>query len=108
MVLCAVALKRHLVRRGKPAPNLGALVPEFLPSVPIDYMDGRPMKYRLNSDGNWMLYSVGENGVDDGGDASANDNGQRYSTIWAGRDAVWPKAVSREEIDVWRNGAVRK
>lgn len=40
------------------------LVPEFLNTAPRDFFDGEPLRYsRLSG----ILYSVGENGVDDGG-----------------------------------------
>src|SRR5690606_35010653 len=48
LALCAIALKRHFLRHGKIPSNLDALVPEFLPAVPTDYMDGKPIKYQLN------------------------------------------------------------
>ena len=98
LVLCAIALKRYSLRYGKPAPDLNALVPEFLAAVPLDYMDGKPMKYRLKPDGTWVLYSVGYDGVDNGGDASLSDPGKGSRNIWAGKDVVWPVAASAEEI----------
>ena len=52
----------------------------------------QPLRYRLNPDGTFALYSVGENLRDDGGDSvseSANDNRQAPSP-WNGKDWVWP------------------
>lgn len=107
MVLCAIALKRYSLRHSKPAPDLNALVPEFLPSVPTDYMDGKPLKYRLNADGAWLLYSVGNDGRDDGGDPSPAKPDQTYPLIWRGKDVVWPSPAKPEEIEAWRKESAK-
>ncbi len=107
MVLCAIALKRYSLRHGKPASDLSVLVPEFLPSVPTDYMDGKPMKYRLNTDGTWLLYSVGDDGHDDGGDPSPAKPSQTYRGMWRGKDVVWPSPATSEEIKSWRKEAAK-
>ena len=105
MVLCAIALKRYSLRHSKSAPDLNALVPEFLPSVPTDCMDGKPMKYRLNANGTWLLYSVGNDGRDNGGDPSPAKSDQTYPLIWRGKDVVWPSPATPEEIEAWRKEA---
>lgn len=107
IVSCAIALKRYLLRHGKPAPNLNALVPEFLPSVPIDYMDGKPVNYRLNPDGNFTLYSVGEDGKDDGGNATLLDEKKDTRSLWARKDFVWPAPATPEEAEIYRQSAGR-
>lgn len=56
LTLCAFGLKRYALRHGKLPASLDALVPEFLPSVPIDYMNGKLVKYRLNPDDSFTLY----------------------------------------------------
>jgi hypothetical protein len=108
IVLCAIALNRYLLRHGKPAPNLNALVPEFLPAVPVDYMDGKPVKYRLNSDGSFTLYSVGEDGKDDGGDATLLDDKKGIHSLWARKDYVWPLPASFEEVEAYRKESAEK
>jgi len=88
MTLAAIAMKRLHLRHGQLPPRLDALVPEFLPAVPYDYMSAKPLGYRLKAEGSYVLYSVGEDGNDDGGDATpppGHPNG-----LWTGRDAVWP------------------
>jgi hypothetical protein len=67
LVICAVALKRYSPRHGKAPASLAALVPEFVTSVPMDYMDGKPLKYHLNAEGPFLLYSAGADGEDGGG-----------------------------------------
>jgi len=95
--MAAVALKRYRLRHGKAASDLASLVPEFLPQVPIDLMDGQPLRYRLNADGSFLLYSIGEDGKDDGGDPVRLSKGSKPS-FWYGRDLVWPTPASPEEI----------
>jgi hypothetical protein len=92
MTLAAIALKRCQLRRGKLPANLEALVPEFLTALPWDYMSGRPLCYRLKEDGSYMLYSVGLDGKDDGGDPTPTPGGA--PSLWGGRDAVWPSPAA--------------
>jgi hypothetical protein len=92
MTLAAIALKRYQLRHGTLPPALEAIAPEFLPSVPFDPMSGKALCYRLKSDGGFLLYSVGEDGKDDGGDA--RPAGGTVFGLWEGRDAVWPGAAS--------------
>jgi len=93
LALAAIALKRSQLARGAFPAALDDLVPEFLPSIPHDFMNGKPLHYRLLSDGGFLLYSVGDDGRDDGGDASAVSPGK--FGLWEGRDAVWPSAVHK-------------
>jgi hypothetical protein len=70
IVMTAIALKRYELQHQHLPNKLEALVPDFLKTLPIDWMDGRPLRYRPNADGTFLLYSVGENGIDDGGNPS--------------------------------------
>ena len=92
LTLSALALKRYQLRHGKTAPDLAALVPEFLSSVPHDCMSGAALRYRLKPDGTFLLYSVGEDGRDDGGDPTPPSAGK--FDLWEGRDAVWPSSAA--------------
>jgi hypothetical protein len=47
--------------------NLAQLVPNYLHRLPADPFTGRPLVY-LPEGTRWLLYSVGEDGVDNGGD----------------------------------------
>jgi hypothetical protein len=98
IVITAIALKRHQLRHGSPAKDLNALVPEFLSAIPNDPVDGEPLRYRSNPDGTFVLYSVGDDGKDDGGDPTPSKS---HATSWwwqNGRDWVWPQAATAEEI----------
>jgi hypothetical protein len=100
LAVTAIALKRYELRHGKSPPNLLALTPEFLAQVPIDPMSGRPLCYRLNPDGTFVLYSTGEDGKDDGGKGGMD--------FWTGLDAVWPSAATTEEADAVDNAVLKK
>lgn len=106
LTLTAIALKRHFLRYGNYPAKLDALVPEFLSTVPVDYMDGQPIKYRLNADGSFTLYSVGEDGKDDGGDRSMPE-GYKGRDLWRRKDYVWPAPATPEEVAEYRREAER-
>jgi len=92
LVITAIALKRHELRHGELPATLDALVPEFLASLPRDFMDGQPLRYRLSHGGSFLLYSVGDDAWDDGGEpfpTTTQSDDARY--LWNGRDWLWPK-----------------
>jgi hypothetical protein len=104
LVLAAIALKRYRLRNGKPPATLGELVPEFLAVEPVDWMDGKPLKYRREQEEGFLLYSVGEDGEDDGGDASLLTNNPALQGLWNRKDAVWPAPATAAEIEEYRAG----
>ena len=59
-------------------------------------MNGQDLRYRSNNDGSFTLYSVAEDGVDDGGDPSSADSSssKQLTRPWMGRDWVWPQVGS--------------
>jgi hypothetical protein len=61
-IVCA--LKTYEIINGKPPEHLADLVPSFLPSVPIDPFDGKPLRYRREGT-NWVIWSVGSDLKDD-------------------------------------------
>ncbi len=63
----ACALERYRLANGQFPETLAALVPQFLDKVPPDVIGGEPLKYRREGGGQYLLYSVGWNGQDDGG-----------------------------------------
>lgn len=76
MAQTAVALQRHRLRHGSLPESLSALVPELLKALPIDHMDGKPLRYERRTDGSFSLHSVGEDGRDEQG---------------GGDDQTWPR-----------------
>jgi hypothetical protein len=92
-MITVIALKRYQLREGKMPKDLGALVPGYLAVLPRDLMDGQPLRYRRNADGSFVLYSVGKDAKDDGGDSRPADSStsQQQCEWWSGRDWVWPQ-----------------
>jgi hypothetical protein len=100
-VITAIALKRYQLKHGNYPSELNALVPEFVASVPSDPVDGKPLRYRQNSNGTFVLYSIGINGVDDGGNPAWKENLEGAHFYWLSRralDWVWPQPATAEEI----------
>ena len=101
VVVAAIALKRFQLKHGKWPDTLNELAPEFLPSVPVDPYDGKPLRYHPNADGTFLLYCVGEDGVDDGGDPNLPVGITSSSLNWQNahaRDWVWPQPATEAEI----------
>jgi hypothetical protein len=97
VTMTAIALKRHQLKNGNYPMDLNSLVPEFIPTVPLDPVDGQPLRYRPKADGTFLLYSVGENGVDDGGDPSLEKNVTSSNYYWLNPHAldwVWPQPAT--------------
>jgi hypothetical protein len=100
VVVTAIALKRFQLQHGKLPETLAELTPEFIPSVPIDMYDGKPLRYHPNADRTYLLYSVGEDGTDDGGDPTNTASGSS-NLYWQGnrvRDWVWPQPATPTEV----------
>jgi len=68
----ALALERHAAKHDRYPAGLAELVPEFLSAIPEDPCDGRPMRYRRNQNGRYLLWSVGFDGLDDQGKINAD------------------------------------
>jgi hypothetical protein len=70
-----IACERYRLKQGRWPESLAKLVPDYLPAVPLDPYDGKPLKMKSLDDG-VVIYSVGEDGADKGG-AQRLDN-DRY------------------------------
>ena len=64
----ALAANRFHAAHGRWPAELGELVPDFIAALPDDPFGRGPLLYRADGGGGWIIYSVGPNGVDDGGD----------------------------------------
>lgn len=62
----AAAIERYRLTTGTPPERLDDLVPAYLNGLPEDPFDQQPLRYRSEGNG-YTLYSIGGNGVDDGG-----------------------------------------
>jgi hypothetical protein len=103
MFVAAVALKRYHMRHKKFPDSLDGLVPEFVSEVPIDYMDGRPLRYRLDGD-QFVLWSVGLDGKDDGGMPKS----EPHFEWMLGPDDVWPQPASEAEATAYRESQPKR
>jgi hypothetical protein len=65
MIEPVAALQAYRRATGALPESLEVLVPAYLEAAPVDLFDGNPMKY---SQERGIVYSVGSDGVDDGGD----------------------------------------
>lgn len=61
-----IALEQYRRSHGTFPSSLGELVPSLLPSLPIDFADGQPLRYKLLGK-TFVLYSVGADKNDNGG-----------------------------------------
>lgn len=88
ITLTAIALKRYHLKNHAYPETLQSLVPDYTPSVPVDYFDGTPLKYERLQNDEFLLYSVGDNGLDEKGDPTPVKGKPNLAT---GKDYVWPK-----------------
>jgi hypothetical protein len=70
-----LAIRCFQERHGRWPAGLTELVPEFLPELPADPYSVEPLRYRF-ADDEFLLYSVGFDGVDDGGRFPSRRNSQ--------------------------------
>jgi hypothetical protein len=93
----ACALERYRLAHGEYPETLDALVPQFIEKLPHDIIGGQPsqgsgstsqpLHYRRTADGKFLLYSVGWNEIDDGGQPSPV--GENGGIDYSKGDWVW-------------------
>ncbi len=69
LAICEMAIRRYQLDHHRLPATLAELVPGYLNFVPQDPFGGRPIVYRPDSAGP-ILYSIGPDGRDDGGEPS--------------------------------------
>ena len=82
----ACALERYHLAVGLYPTSLATLVPRYLPQIPSDIFDGKPMTYVPKWPQKFLLYSVGWNETDDGGTIAHKNDGSEDLTKG---DWVW-------------------
>jgi hypothetical protein len=85
--LTAIALERFFLKHAKYPAALQELVPEFVAAVPCDPWDGKEVRYRTTPAGRYMLWCMGLDGKDDGGQVNKNGVAMR-SALYLG-DWTW-------------------
>ena len=83
----ACALERCHLAHGEYPDTLDALVPGYLETIPQDIIGGQPLHYRRTDDGKFLLYSIGWNERDDGGQVAPHN--QYGGTDYTRGDWVW-------------------
>jgi len=83
----AIALERFRLAHGKFPDSLDELAPQFIAKVPHDIINGRPLHYQREANGQFILYSVGWNETDDGGIVAHKKNSE--SPDFESGDWVW-------------------
>jgi len=66
----ACALERYRLAHGQYSETLDALTPQFIEKLPHDIIGGQPLIYRPTANGKFLLYSIGWNETDGGGQES--------------------------------------
>ena len=79
-------MERYRLAHGEYPASLEVLTPQFISKLPHDVIGGQPLKYRRTEDGQFVLYSVGWNAKDDGGEVAFYKSGNLDITK---RDWVW-------------------
>ncbi|HTV43266.1 MAG TPA: HEAT repeat domain-containing protein [Candidatus Sulfotelmatobacter sp.] len=104
IIVTALALERYREKNGAYPDSLQSLAPEFLQAVPVDFMNGQPLHYQASNGGHFLLYSVGLDCVDNGGNLQTNANnidfyysGRREQPS-PGYDIVWPYPASADQV----------
>jgi hypothetical protein len=84
LVRAALGVEMYRAEKGEFPETLSAVVPQYLEAVPADPYDGKAIRYSA-ADGGFVVYSIGEDGSDDGGDA-------RKDVVWMKRAQVKAEA----------------
>lgn len=73
VALAAIALERYRLAHSRYPDSLEVLTPDYLPAIPVDPIDGQPLRYRVDADGAAVVYSIFADLKDDGGTTDIDD-----------------------------------
>jgi hypothetical protein len=83
------ALEKYHIEHGAFPETLEGLAPKYLEAMPADLFDGKPLRYRRESDGGYLLYSIGWNQKDDGGVIISGKDAKEKGSETQQGDWVW-------------------
>ena len=89
----ACALERVRIATGAFPESLDAVALHFGGTIPKDFCDGKPMRYRRTADG-YELWSVAVNRVDDGGTHLPKEDDRRKQPDW-----LWKLVLNAKSAD---------
>ena len=78
----ALAIERYRRANNALPESLDELAPKYLEKIPADPFDGQALRYETREKG-YIVYSIGENKIDDGGnDIPENRTGRTYDIVF--------------------------
>ena len=95
----AVALQRYHNQHDAWPESLDALVPDALPAIPADWVDGQPLRYTRSEDGQPALYSIGPDGDDDNAKPLPQGAGERY--VYPSQRESRPQVIPDGDWVLW-------
>ncbi len=84
----AIAIERYRLAHNEIPDSLNALVPQLISQIPNDLFDGQPLRYKKTGPDAYVLYSIGWNQTDDGGEVALKSGSSPRADDNAG-DWVW-------------------
>jgi hypothetical protein len=93
----ACAIERYRLEHGRIPQRLDELVPAFLDKIPNDPIDGQPMRYKLSDDSGYVLYSIGWNETDDGGELAWTEKRGIKKVDMDQGDWIWRSCPAEEK-----------
>jgi hypothetical protein len=84
--IIACGLERFRLARGSYPQTIEELSPDFVRQLPHDVVNGQPLKYDRTADGGYLLYSIGWNEKDDGGESAKTL--EEGDWVWDDKKAV--------------------
>lgn len=93
LMITAIAIERYRLENSTIPTSLEALTPKFLKSIPQDPIDGAPLRYLPESDGEFLLYSIALDEKDNGGKQNMLERGYPPKPR-ALFDWLWPKRTT--------------
>ncbi|MES2572706.1 MAG: hypothetical protein V4710_21970, partial [Verrucomicrobiota bacterium] len=92
----ACALERFRLAKNAYPLRLEALVPEFLHAIPLDVIDGAPMRYHRTANGSFELWSIAINHRDERATVDPEKN-LRDQPDWVWRYPGAPEVALRKQ-----------